>query len=78
MIHDPVPPDAWAAEGARSAPALEDVAAALVIGLDPEVTAIVAFALARTLRDGLPVSEIAQRAGEDPRIFPHPSGAGRE
>jgi hypothetical protein len=46
MIHAPVPPDAWAAEGARSAAALEQVAAALVIGSDVEAAAIVARALA--------------------------------
>jgi hypothetical protein len=46
MIHAPVPPDAWAAEGARSAAALEEVAAALVIGSDVEVAGIVARALA--------------------------------
>ncbi len=46
MILAPVPPDAWAAEGARSAAALEEVAAALVIGSDVEVAAIVARALA--------------------------------
>jgi hypothetical protein len=32
-----VPPEDWAAEGARSAGALEEVAAALVIGADPDV-----------------------------------------
>jgi hypothetical protein len=42
-----LPPDAWAAEGRRTAPALEDVAAALVIGNDVDVAAIVAIALAR-------------------------------
>ena len=46
MIHAPVPPEAWAAEGARSARALDDVAAALVIGSDPQVAALVARALA--------------------------------
>ena len=46
MIHAPLPPEAWAAEGARAARALDEVAAALVIGSDAEVTAIVAQALA--------------------------------
>lgn len=46
MIHAPVPPEAWAAEGERTAGALEDVAAALVIGRDPQVAALVALAIA--------------------------------
>jgi len=46
MIHAPVPPEAWAAEGGRAARALEEVAAALVIGSDAQVAAIVARALA--------------------------------
>lgn len=50
MIHAPVPPEAWAAEGARTAGALEEVAAALVIGSDPEVAALVALAIARAQR----------------------------
>lgn len=50
MIHAPVPPEAWAAEGARTAEALEEVSAALVIGSDPEVAALVAIAIARAQR----------------------------
>lgn len=50
MIHAPVPPEAWAAEGARTAGALEEVAAALVIGSDPEIAALVALAIARVQR----------------------------
>lgn len=50
MIHAPVPPEAWAAEGARTAGALEEVAAALVIGSDPEIAAVVALAIARGQR----------------------------
>ncbi|MBK7906249.1 MAG: hypothetical protein IPJ78_06775 [Gemmatimonadetes bacterium] len=46
MIHAPVPPEDWAAEGARAAPALAEVAAALVIGSDPQVAALVARAMA--------------------------------
>jgi len=46
VIHAPVPPDAWAAEGARTAEALDQVAAALVIGRDPEIAALVALAIA--------------------------------
>lgn len=46
MIHAPVPPEDWAAEGARSAAALHEVASALVIGSDPQVAALVARAIA--------------------------------
>lgn len=46
MIHAPVSPEDWAAEGARSARALEEVAAALVIGSDPQVAGLIARALA--------------------------------
>jgi len=52
VIHPPVPPAAWAAEGARAAPALEDVAAALVIGREADATALVAIGLARAQRAG--------------------------
>ncbi len=47
MISPSVPPDAWAAEGRRVASALEEVAAALVSGSDPEAAATVALAIAR-------------------------------
>ena len=56
MIHDPVPPEAWAAEGARVAEALEDVAAAVIIGSDADVALIVAMAIARAQRDGRSVA----------------------
>lgn len=46
MIHAPVSPEDWAAEGARSARALEEVAAALVIGSDPQIAGLIARALA--------------------------------
>ena len=65
MIHPPVPPAAWAAEGARAASALEEVAAALVIGRDAEATALVAIGLAR-----------AQRAGRRAAIGDLAGGAG--
>ncbi len=52
MIHPPVPPEAWAAEGERAARALDDVAAALVIGGDAEAAALVAIALAKAQRGG--------------------------
>ncbi len=51
-MHDPVPPEAWAAEGARVAGALDEVAAALVIGRDPAAAFAVALAIARSQRDG--------------------------
>jgi hypothetical protein len=46
VTHDPVPPEAWAAEGARVAGALDEVAAALVIGRDPGTAFAVALAVA--------------------------------
>lgn len=52
MIPVPVPPDAWAAEGARVAGALDEVAAALVVGRDPSAAFYVALAIARSQRDG--------------------------
>lgn len=52
MILDPVPPDAWAAEGARVAGALDDVAAAVVVGREPAAAFLVALAIARSQRDG--------------------------
>lgn len=52
MIHDAVPPEAWAAEGARIAGALEEVAAALVVGREADAVFTVAFAAARAQRDG--------------------------
>lgn len=52
MIHDPVPPEAWEAEGARVAGSLEDVAAAVVIGGEPESALLVAMAIARAQPDG--------------------------
>jgi hypothetical protein len=52
VIHAPVPPEAWAAEGARVAGTFEDVAAALVVGRDPTAAFAVAFAIARAQVDG--------------------------
>lgn len=46
MTVDPLPPEAWAAEGRRVAPALQEVAAAIITGRDPEATAEVALAIA--------------------------------
>lgn len=47
MIPEALPPDVWAAEGRRAAPALEEVAAAIVTGRDPDAAAAVALGLAR-------------------------------
>lgn len=52
MIQDPVPPEAWEAEGARVAGSLEDVAAAVLIGGEPEAALLVAMAIARAQPDG--------------------------
>jgi hypothetical protein len=46
VIHDPLPPDAWAAEGRRIAPHLNDVAAAIITGRDANAAAAVALAIA--------------------------------
>ncbi len=51
-MYDPVPPEAWEAEGARVAGSLEDVAAAVVIGGEPEAALLVALAIARGQADG--------------------------
>ena len=51
MIHPPVPPAAWAAEGGRVASALEEVAAALIIGRDADACALVAIGIARAQRN---------------------------
>ena len=47
MTPEALPPDVWAAEGRRAAPALEEVAAAIVTGRDPDAAAAVALGLAR-------------------------------
>lgn len=67
MIHDPVPPEAWAAEATRIADALEDAAAAVVIGRDAEVTLIAALAIARAQRDGRSVA-IGDLVGDLPGL----------
>ena len=46
MTLDPLPPEVWAAEGRRVAPALQDVAAAVITGRTPEAAAEVALAIA--------------------------------
>lgn len=73
MTHAPVPPDAWAAEAARIADALEDVAAAAVIGRDGEVALIAALAIARAQRDGRRVA-VADLVGDLPGVSA-PEGA---
>lgn len=47
MTDAPLPPSAWADEGTRVASALNEVAAAIVTGRDPEATAAVALGIAR-------------------------------
>jgi hypothetical protein len=44
---DLLPPEVWAAEGMRAAPALSDVTAAIVTGRDPAAAAQVALGMAR-------------------------------
>ena len=65
MIHPPVPPARWAAEGARVAPALKEVSAALVIGRDAAAAALVAIGLARSqpLERRTAIGDLAQGAG---------------
>ncbi|MBX3133416.1 MAG: SPOR domain-containing protein [Gemmatimonadaceae bacterium] len=46
MTPSPVPSAVWTEEGRRTAPALADIAAALVIGRDPEAAAAVALGIA--------------------------------
>jgi len=67
VTHAPVPPEDWAAEGARSAGALEEVAAALVIGADPDVAAVVALAIAGAQRGDRRVA-IADLVGSLPAL----------
>lgn len=47
MSDAPLPPSAWADEGTRVASALNEVAAAIVTGRDPEAAAAVALGIAR-------------------------------
>lgn len=78
MIHPPVPPELWAAEGARSAGSLDDVAAALVIGSEPAVAAHVALAIARAQPSDRRVA-VADLVGGLPGLEPAaapPAGAG--
>lgn len=75
MIHAPVPPDAWAAEGARVAGAFEDVAAALVVGSDPTAAFAVAFAIARAQADGRRVA-IGDLVGGLEPLTPDPDAPG--
>ena len=52
MTDEPLPPAVWADEGARIAWALQDVAAAIVTGRDPEAIAAVALGIARAHAPG--------------------------
>ena len=76
MIHPPVPPELWAAEGARSAGSLDDVAAALVIGSDPAVAALVALAIAKAQPADRRVA-VADLVGGLPGLEPAAPEAGR-
>lgn len=69
MIHDPVPPEDWAAEGTRIASSLEEVAAAVVVGRDPRVSLFVARAMALAQRDGRHVA-IGDLVGGLPGVSP--------
>jgi hypothetical protein len=75
VIHDPVPPEEWAAEATRIAHSLEDVAAAVVVGSDDEVSLIVAFAMARAQRDGRRVA-IGDLVGGLPGLSPRDGSPG--
>lgn len=46
MTPDLVPPEVWADEGRRTAPSFTDVAAAVIVGRDPEAVAAVALGIA--------------------------------
>lgn len=65
MIHPPVPPARWAAEGARAASALEAVASVLVVGREASAAALVAIGLARAQPGDrrTAIGDLAQGAG---------------
>jgi hypothetical protein len=72
---DPLPPGAWAAEGRRIAPALQDVAAAIVTGRDPAAAAEVALAIA-DVHAGERRVAIADLVGGIERLTPLSDGPG--
>jgi len=72
---DPLPPELWAAEGRRVAPALQDVAAAIITGRDPEAVAEVALAIAAAHAGERRVA-IADLIGGIPRLGAVSSGRG--
>ncbi len=75
MTSDPVSPEEWAAEGERVAGALEDVAAALVIGRDPRIAAQVALGIAKAQRGDRRVA-IGDVAGDLPELRGTPDAPG--
>lgn len=75
MTSDPVSPEEWAAEGVRVAGALEDVAAALVIGRDPRIAAEVALGIAKAQRGDRRVA-IGDVAGDLPELRGTPEAPG--
>lgn len=75
MTSDPVSPAEWAAEGERVAGALEDVAAALVIGRDPRIAAQVALAVAKAQPGDRRVA-IGDAAGDLPELRGTPDAPG--
>jgi len=75
VTSDPVSPEEWAAEGERVAGALEDVAAALVIGRDPRVAAQVALGIAKAQRGDRRVA-IGDVAGDLPELRGAPDAPG--
>ncbi|MCC7003383.1 MAG: SPOR domain-containing protein [Gemmatimonadaceae bacterium] len=75
MTSDPVSPEEWAAEGERVAGALEDVAAALVIGRESRVAAQVALGIAKAQRGDRRVA-VGDVAGDLPELRGTPDAPG--
>jgi hypothetical protein len=75
VTSDPVSPEEWAAEGERVAGALEDVAAALVIGREPRVAAQVALGIAKAQRGDRRVA-VGDVAGDLPELRGTPDAPG--
>lgn len=69
MTPERVPLEVWADEGSRAAPALTDVAAAIVTGRDPEAAAAVALGLARAQAHERRVA-VADLVGGIPALTP--------
>lgn len=75
MTGDLVSPEEWAAEGERVAGALDDVAAALVIGRDPRAASQVALGIAKAQRGDRRVA-IGDLAGDLPELRGTPEAPG--